>query len=228
MIENASEFVDKLLAYFSTEVSSELTDGIKSYARRNKFNVAEFERLYNIIQENCAKFPTVQIMAKLWKEQGKHFDNDSSNYNNAISRFKNTGWKDIIIQIQEIRKIQDSRDLTAKEIDVLHDYDDLLYVYRLIDSVSPLVMDADSKDIYLRKVKEDIDNRIPINRSKVKEAIKRRHDQYNEMYQDQEIEAAEKITKTVEDLNNIFGERKKMLEPEPDRVLEINFEEIPI
>ena len=226
MIESPVEFVDKLLEYFSKDsVSVEVTDGLKSYLRRHKFNSIELERLYSIVQENCNRFPVVQVVVKLWKDHGERYENSGGSEDRAISKFKNTGWKHVIECIHSVRKAQDFRELSNNEIDLLHSYDELSFVWGLLESVPPLVMDKEAKDIYMRKVKEDVDNNVPINRTKVVEAIKKRHDQYNAMYADQETEEAEKISKSVDDMCKAFGEKKKLLEPEPDKSIDFDFVE---
>jgi len=220
MIDTAQDLIDKLLKYFpkTEDVSAELTDGLKAYVRRNNFNSMELERLYNIIQENCGSFPLVRIVAKLWKEQGERFDKGIGPDNSAINMFKHKGWKEVIEAVQEIRAAQEYREMKASEIDIISDYDDLYYVYKLLQEVSPLVMPEDRKDVYLRKVKEDVDSRIPINLDRVRTSIQRRHDEYDQKYGDQEIEAAERtLTKSVNDMQKAFGANSKMLEPEPDK-----------
>lgn len=226
MIDTAQDLVDKLLNYFpKTEaVSAELTDGLKAYVRRNNFNSMELDRLYNIIQENCGSFPLVRVVAKLWKEQGERFDTGISPDNSAISKFKHSGWREVVDEVKAIRETQERRDLKNSEIDMLNDYEDLYYVYKLLQEISPLVMPENHKDTYMRKVKEDVDNRIPINLERVRAQMKRRHDEYNQKYGDQEQEAAERtLSKSVDDMQKAFGANSKMLEPEPDKILSFKF-----
>jgi len=214
MIETAQEFVDKLLNYFpkSDDISPELTDGLKAYIRRNNFNDVELDKLYAIIQENCGNFPTVRVVAKLWKEHGERFEKGITPDNSAISKFKHSGWREVIQEVQGIRAAQEYRILKNSEIDILTDYDDLNYVYKLLQAVSVLVMPEDRKDVYMRKVKEDIDNNIPIKLDRVRASIQRRLDEYEEKYGLQEQEVTDKLTKSVSDMQSSFGSRSKQLE----------------
>jgi hypothetical protein len=181
----------------------------------------ELERFYNIIQENCGGFPLVKIAAKLWKEQGERYNTEEKPDNSAISKYKDTGWKEVVEKIRSLREAQEERMLQNSEIDIICDYDDLYYVYKLISEVSPLVMPDESKDIYLRKVKEDVDNRIPVNLDRVRASVQKRHEEYQKIYGEHEDEVIEKISKSIANLQNAFNERSRMLEPEPDRTMDL-------
>jgi hypothetical protein len=214
MIETAQELIDRLLKYFpkSDEISGELTDALKSYTRRSNLNSMELERFYNIITENCSSFPVLKVAASLWKKYGERYDGGVSHDYSAINKFKNSGWRDVVNEIQAIRAIQEERDLKNSEIDILNDYEDMYYVYKQLQLVPTLVMPNDSKDIYMRKVKEDIDSGIPVNLDRVRASLQRRHDEYNENYGDQEKERAVKLEKAVSDVEAAFGAKSREVE----------------
>jgi hypothetical protein len=214
MIDTAQELIDKLLKYFprSEDVSLELTDAIKGYVRRANLNSMELERFYDVITENCSSFPVLKVAASLWKKYGERFDGGVSHDCSAINKFKNTGWRDVVNEIKAIRVIQEERELKNSEIDILNDYEDLYYIYKQLQLVPTLVMPNDSKDIYMRKVKEDIDGGIPVNLDRVRASLQRRHDEYNANYGDMEKEREVKLDKAVSDVEKAFGAKSREIE----------------
>ena len=82
-------------------------------------------------------------------------------------------------------------------------------------------MPADKKATYLRKVREDIIAGFPVNISAARVKINERIKQYEEMYGSEELEKSRSkesgIDIAYDHLAQVFGDRKQMLEPEPDR-----------
>jgi len=197
MITSAQELVDRLLKYFpKTEaVSLEVIDALKVYIRRGNFIEEELDRMYEIIVENCAAFPQVRIVAKLWKDNRDRSNRNTKCFrdvNNAKEIYMHTGHNDIIQEIKIIRDKQSREErLTNKEIDLLDTYEDLCYVYTQVNALPDGVIDREHKETYIRKAKETIDAGIPINFTAFEREMNRRRAQAVEMYgeQDAEIDA---------------------------------------
>ena len=222
MIDTAQGLINKLKNYYSEDVSVELEDGLKGWIRKKNFSPDEFENLYEIAVENCARFPKVQLIAKLWNEQGQKISKGEG-HGKAITALhdnRDKAWQSIVDQIKDIRNAQEHRDLSCREIDLLHEFSDLMSVYNLLETVPTIIMPQKYKDTYLRKVKEDICNNIPIKLDAVRRHITRRHKEYDQKYgaEAQEYETSAQITRTIDDLHSVFEDNAKLFEPEPDRM----------
>lgn len=227
MISTAQELVDKLLKYFpkTEKVSAEMMDALKAYCRRSNFNDMELDRFYDLLTEHCEYFPVVKTAAKIWREYGQRAEKVTASFaSRAISENKKIGWEKVIDEIKRIRRKQDHSDLMAAEIDLLHDYEDLSTVYFMLNAVPEVIMPEQYKATYLRKVKEDIDNHIPVNLTAARVRIEKRIHDYNIMYGLEEGEILENntgISKSFEQMQKAFGERKQSLEPEPDKQMNL-------
>lgn len=226
MISSAEEFVSRLLSYFKSadDVSGELIDGMKAYLRRENFNDIELDKLYNIIQEECATFPMVKTVKKLWYEKGERFNKTQKIGNSKLEDLKkNAGWERIIDEIKDIRREQDIRVLRASEIDILEYFDDFYYTYRLINEVPDKQFSQEEKATYMRKVLETFREGIPINLESVKNHMAWRIKKYQQMYGDEEEEMSSRVTRTVDMVNQAFASNSKALEREPDKQPNFNF-----
>jgi len=225
-METALELIEKLKSYYHAErMNPELEDGIKSFIRRKNLNSIELESLYDIIRDNCGKMPNVQYIAKLWKEYGQRAEKVTAGFaSRAISENKNSGWEKVIDQIKRIRRKQEHSELTNSEIDILHDYEELSTVYFMLNAVPSVIMPEQYKATYLRKVKEDVDNHIPVNLTAARVKIEKRINDYNMMYGPEESEILgnnKGISKSFEQMQKAFGERKQALDPEPDKQMNL-------
>ncbi|PKL17892.1 MAG: hypothetical protein CVV49_08930 [Spirochaetae bacterium HGW-Spirochaetae-5] len=211
MITTAQELTDKLLKYYpKTEaLSLEIVDALKMYVRRGNFSGDELERMYQVIIENCAGFPQVRTVAKLWKENSYSESNDSykpKDVNNAKSDYRDTGHNEIVRYIKTIREKQDQGGkLSNKEIDLIHTYEDLCYIHSVVNSLADGVIDRQHKETYIRKAKETIDSGIPINFTAFEREMNRRRAQAVEMYGEQDAEIDSILSKSVSDIENAFG-----------------------
>jgi len=223
MINSTQEFTDKLSKYFDGKINVELEDGIKTWLRKKKLNGVELEALYELVCEHADRIPKVNMLAKIWREHGQRSEStgECSYANNARERCRDKGWEYIIREIARLRNEQDSRELKASEIDLIHDFTDLSTIHDMLQQVPDLVMPADKKGTYLRKVREDIIAGFPVNIRAARIKIDERIKQYKEIYGDEELEQHEKTSQSsgasYSDLVNVFSDRKQMLDPEPDR-----------
>jgi hypothetical protein len=226
MISSAEEFVSRLLSYFKStdEVSAELIDGLKAWIRRENFNDIELDKLYNIIQEECATFPMVKTVKKLWYEKGERFHKAQKVGNSKLEDLKkNAGWERIIDEVKDIRREQDIRELRASEIDILAYFDEFYYTWRLINEVPDKQFSQDEKATYMRKVLETFREGIPINLQSVKKHMEQRIKKYKQMYGAEEEEMCGRVTRTVDMVNQAFTQNSRALEPEPDNQQNLNF-----
>lgn len=218
MIECAAEFIQKLKGYFDSDsMSVELEDAYKSWLRKKNFSAVEFENLYDLITENFNKLPRVSYAAKIWNEQGLKINKRSYGFD-ILDEYKNRPWQSIIEEIIEIRNIQDTRELTTRETGILHEFEDLKTVEYLLRSIPSLIMPQTEKDTYMRKVKEDVVNRVPINIAAVRKSMSHRMREYEQKYSGEETENSQaQITRAVNDLFTVFDDNKKLFQEEPDR-----------
>lgn len=227
MISTAQELVDKMLKYFpkTDKVSEEMMDALKAYCRRSSFNDMELDRFYDLLTEHCEYFPVVKTAAKIWKEYGQRAEKVTVSFaSRAIADNKHSGWETIINDIKRIRSKKEYSALTNAEIDILHDYEDLSTIYNMLNAVPDVIMPEQYKATYLRKVKEDVDNHIPVNLTAARARIDKRIHDYNVMYGLEESEAAEKshgIAKSFGQMQKAFSERKQILEDEPDKQMNL-------
>lgn len=222
MIDTAQGLINKLKNYYSEDVSVELEDGLKGWARKKNFSPDEFENLYEIAVENCARFPKVQLIAKLWNEQGQKISKGEGHGKamTALHDNRDKSWQSLIDEMNDIRNSQDSRDLTCREIDLLHEFQELMDVYKMLGKVPSIIMPQKDKDTYLRKVKEDVCAGIPVKMEAVSRHMARRRKEYEQKYgAEAEEHAPVNIEHTVEDLEAVFADNAKLFQPEPDRLM---------
>lgn len=225
MIDGPAEFLNKIVKYYdANEISIEHEDGIRVWLKKKKFKPVELETLYDLAVEKYKYIPKVSELADIWNKKGEKLSKQSDfmGSNNAIEFNKDKNWQAIIEELKYLRRKQDTQDLTCKEIDYLHEWDDLMYIHNMLATVPSVIMPQNFKDTYLRKVREDIIAHIPINLDRFSVKIQERVDQYNNIYKEQEREQDSKLEKTVADVERIFRVNSKILDPEPDRVLNFN------
>lgn len=226
MIQSAQEFIVKVKGYFDTDnMSMELEDAYKSWLRKKNLKPLEFESLYDLSTENFAHIPKVNLLAKVWHERGEKISKGESfsSANNAVEFNKDKNWQTIIEDLKYLRKNQEIRDLTTKEIDYLHEWDDLMCIYNLLNMVPAVIMPQTYKDTYLRKVREDIIAGIPINLGRVRAKIDERNNTYSNIYGEQERKQDSKIERTVQQIERTFADNSKMFQPEPDKMMNFDF-----
>jgi len=223
-VTTVQELIDRLLKYFNAEkVNVEVIESVRSYLQKLNLGSVELVLIYEAIKEHheSMSFPKVFQVRKIWNEHGVRYNStkSSKDVNNAKETYRHTGHEAVINELRNIRVKQNREEtISNKEIDLLDTYDDLYYIHTQIYSLPSGVMDIVSKETYLRKAKESIDNGIAINFTAFEKAMARRRAMAEEGYGEQERERAEKLSKSAADIENAFGARSQALEPEKDRV----------
>jgi len=228
-VNTVQELIDRLLKYFNAEkVNVEVIESVRTYVQKLNLGSVEFVLFYEAIKEyhESMAFPKVYQVRKIWNEHGVRYNTVKSHkdVNTAKELYRNTGHNTIAEKIKVLREKQNrDEQISNQEIDLLDTYDDLYYVYKQIHSLPDGVMDGVSKETYLRKVKEDIDNGIALNFTAFERAMTRRRAMQEEGYEEHERERSEKLNRSASVVEGAFGARSRMLEPEKDKQVSFNY-----